>query len=75
MSLQTVDIYGVSLDVYYEITKERDPYGTGDSPTMYEIIIESIETTSDTQDLTELLTERVIELISKRIIELESENG
>lgn len=75
MSLQTVEIYGVKLDVYYEIMKERDPYGTGDSPTSYEIDIESIETVGDTQDITNILPESVIELIQQKLVELESENG
>jgi hypothetical protein len=71
MSLQTVTVFGVEFDVYYDLTVVRDAYGTGDSPTDYELEIESIEVVGDVQDLSNVLSDRVIELIEEQIIELE----
>jgi hypothetical protein len=75
MGLETVVVYGVSLDVYYDVSIEKDPYGTGDSPTSYEFDIKSIEAIGDTQDLTDLLHENVIESIHEQLIEAERDNG
>ena len=72
MSLLTVEVLGAKLDVYYDCTAERDPYGTGDSPTAYDIDIVSIESGADTQDIQELLANSVIQIILDEIIEHEA---
>ena len=72
MSLEQVEVLGVLFDVYYNCQIENDPYGTGDSPTSYDITIVSIETAGDTQDLQEVLANYVIEQIIEKLIKVES---
>lgn len=71
MGLQTIQVCGVDLDVYYDCTITRDPYGTGDSPTEYEVDIQAIEVAGDTQDIQEILADRCIEYIIDTIIQIE----
>ena len=73
MALESVKVYGIEFDVYYDCNTERDPYGTGDSPTSHDIDIISIEAGADTQDLQDVLANSVIEKIIEQIIEIESE--
>lgn len=70
--LQTIEVLGVEFDVYYECEVEHDPYGTGDSPTSYNIEIISIEAGTDTQDLHDLLSKFVIENITEQLINIEA---
>ena len=72
MSLEQVEVLGVKFDVYYECETEHDPYGTGDSPTSYDITIISIESGTDTQDLQEVLANYIIEQITEELIKVES---
>jgi hypothetical protein len=71
MGLQTIQVCGVDLDVYYDCTITRDPYGVGDSPTEYEVEIQAIEVTGDTQDIQDILADRFIDYIVDQIIEAE----
>lgn len=71
MGLETIQVCGIDLDVYYDCTITRDPYGTGDSPTEYEVDIQSIEVTGDTQNIQEILADRCIEYIIDKIIQIE----
>jgi hypothetical protein len=71
MGLQTLTICGVDLDVYYDCTITNDPFGTGDSPTEYEIDINAIEIAGDTQDIQDILADRCIDQIIDKLIEIE----
>ena len=70
--LETVEVFGVKLDVYYYFISEADPLGTGDSPTEHENDIYSIEDITGTQNLQDLLGESVIEKIMKEISLIEA---
>lgn len=67
MGLYMLKVYGVELDVYADVEIEKDPKGTGDSPDETHIDIISIESGTDTQDITALLSEDVIEKIGEQI--------
>lgn len=73
-TLETFEVYGIELDVFYECDVEIDPYGTGDSPTMYSVTIHSVETTDSTVNIEELLSKRVMDALEDEIIALESSN-
>lgn len=72
MGLMTTKINGIELDVYYSYESEKDPYGTGDSPTAHYVEIIAIEPEDSTVDITDLLSDRVIERIEQEIIEEEA---
>ena len=71
MSAQYLDleINGVELTVYYICSKERDQFGTGDSPTGYNVDILHVEAADSTINLIEVLQESVLEEIEAKIIE------
>ena len=71
MELQTLTICGVDLDIYYDCTITTDPFGTGDSPTEYEIDINAIEVAGDTQNIQDILADRCIDQIIDKLIEIE----
>jgi hypothetical protein len=73
-TLETFEVYGIELDVFYECDVEVDPYGTGDSPTMYSVTIHSVELTDSTQDIEELLSKRVMDALEDIIIAHEAGN-
>ena len=73
MSVETLNIEGVDWHVYYDVDKCTDAYGTGDSPTMYEINLFHIEAGEDTQDIKDFLNDVLIEKIYTELIEIESE--
>lgn len=73
-TLETFEVYGIELDVFYECDIEVDPYGTGDSPTTYSVTIYSVELTDSTQDIEELLSKRVMDALEDMIIEHEANN-
>lgn len=72
--LHTTEIHGVKLDVYYDCLKTTDGYGTGDSPTLYEIEFNSIETQGDSVCLISILSDSVLDEIEEEIIRFESGN-
>lgn len=72
MELRTVTIKGVELDVFYEYSSERDPYGTGDSPTAHYVDIRAVETTSDAIDIVDLLSAEVLNEIEQELINIEA---
>ena len=72
MELRTIEVKGVEFDVFYEFSSERDPLGTGDSPTAYHVEIKSIETICDSIDIIDYLAEWVIQSIYEQIIEIEA---
>jgi hypothetical protein len=72
MELRTIDVKGVEFDVFYEFSSERDPLGTGDSPTAYHVEIKSIELIYEPIDIIDYLAEWVIQSIYEQIIEIEA---
>ena len=66
----TVEVYGIKFDVDFEITSERDAYGTGDSPTMYDVSVFGVSVYgSDGTDLSEVLISSVIDKIEQEIVD------
>lgn len=72
MGLMTTTINNIKLDVYYSYESEKDPYGTGDSPTAHYVEIIAIEATDSTTDITDILSDAVIEQIEQEIIQEEA---
>ena len=72
MAIETLTINGIDLDVYYTSEKCRDAYGTGDSPTLYDIDIISIELTGDPTNISPILAESVSDEIYQQILNIES---
>ena len=70
-SFDTV-INGIDLTVYYTFEFERDPYGTGDSPDVYNIDITEVEVADSTVNILGLLPDSVISDIEDEIIDMES---
>lgn len=70
MPLETIELYGIILDVYFKHEIEKDPYGTGDSPTHHNIELVAVESPSDTINLIPLLCESVIERIENEILDI-----
>ena len=71
MELRQIEIYGIRLDVSYEIETIPDIYGTGDSPTEYSIFIEYVEIGQD--NIKELLKESIMDEIESKLIQIETE--
>lgn len=72
MSLESLTINGVNMDVYYDCHIERDPLGTGDSPTEYNIDLNEIEIGADTQNVLDILPAFIIDQIIDKLIQIES---
>jgi len=70
--LYTTKVNGIALDIYYDCITTTDGYGTGDSPTLYEIEFNSIETQNDSVCLISILSESVLNEIEEEIIRFES---
>ena len=70
-SLDTT-INGIDLTVYYTCEFERDPYGTGDSPDVYNIDITEVEVVDSTVNILSLLPDSVISDIEDEIIDQEA---
>ena len=69
-SFDTV-INGIDLTVYYTCEFERDPYGTGDSPDVYNIDITEVEVADSTVNILSLLPDSIISDIEDEIIDQE----
>jgi hypothetical protein len=69
-SLDTT-INGIDLTVYYTCEFESDPYGTGDSPDVYDIDITEVEVADSTVNILSLLPDSVISDIEDEIIDQE----
>jgi hypothetical protein len=74
MTCQTITINHIDLDVYYTCNKCTDAYGTGDSPTMYEIDIIAIEPYDSTINIMSLLCESTIQEVEDEILVIEKGN-
>jgi len=70
MPLETIQLYGITLDVYFKHDIEKDPYGTGDSPTFHNIELVAVESPTDTVNLIPLLCESDIEKIENEILDI-----
>ena len=70
MTLETIKLYGITLDVYFSHTVEKDPYGTGDSPTLHYVELRAVETPTDTVNLIPILCDSVIEKIENEIMDI-----
>ena len=73
MSSLTMEIKGITVDVYYDCIVTKDSYGTGDSPKSYEIEIFEIELDNSTVNIKDLLDDEYINKIESEIIRQESE--
>ena len=73
MGLMTTTINGIELDVYYTYESERDPYGTGDSPTSHYVEIIAVEAADSTIDIADILSSKVMDEIEQDIINQEAE--
>jgi hypothetical protein len=65
----TVEVYGIKFDVDFEIDSCRDAYGTGDSPTLYDVSVLAVSVYGDGQDLTDVLISSVIDKIEQEIVD------
>jgi len=74
MTVQTITINHIDLDVYYKCTKCHDAYGTGDSPTLYDIDLIAIEPTGSIVNIMSLICDSTIEQIEDEILSIEKEN-
>ena len=74
MSLTQVTIDDVDFDVYYTVEIEKDPYGTGDSPTSISVDIHEIELAGCAIDITPFISTWVYDSCVDAIIKEESSN-
>lgn len=74
MEQATINVKGVDFEVFYSLTSDKDPYGTGDSPTQYYLDVHAIaiEPIPESVDLKDHLSDWVIEYIESKIISLEA---
>ncbi len=72
MELLEIEVYGINFYCYYDVEIQTDPYGTGDSPTHYDITLNEISVDGSTTDLSEVLGQSVIDTIYDKILEHES---
>ena len=70
MPLETIQLYGITLDVYFKHEIEKDPCGTGDSPTHHNIELVAVETPTDTINLLPILCYTIIEKIENEILDI-----
>jgi hypothetical protein len=67
--IYTINLYGIELDVYADITRYSDGFGTGDSPDDVDVEILSIELPDSTQDLTNLLSDDTLIRVEDLVLE------
>lgn len=67
---EQITVDGFTFDVYFNIYKERDPYGTGDSPSQYFIDLHEISLADSNTDIMELLSNSIIDEIETTIIDI-----
>jgi hypothetical protein len=68
--IYTINLYGIELDVYANITRYSDGFGTGDSPDDVDVEILSIELPDSTQDLTNLLSDDTLIRVEDLVLEV-----
>ena len=67
--IYTINLYGIELDVYADINRHSDPFGTGDSPDDVDVDILSIELPDSTQDITDLLSDAALLRVEDLVLE------
>ena len=67
--IYTINLYGIELDVYANITRYSDGFGTGDSPDDVDVEILSIELPDSTQDLSNLLSDDTMIRVEDLVLE------
>ena len=67
--IYTINLYGIELDVYADITRYNDSFGTGDSPDDVDVEILSIELPDSTQDLSNLLSDDTMIRVEDLVLE------
>ena len=67
--IYTINLYGIELDVYADITRYSDGFGTGDSPDDVDVEILSIELPDSTQDLSNLLSDDTLIRVEDLVLE------
>lgn len=67
---EQITVDGFTFDVYFNIYKERDPYGTGDSPAQIYIELHEISLADSNTDITVLLSDSIIDEIENKIIDI-----
>ena len=67
--IYTINLYGIELDVYANITRYSDGFGTGDSPDDVDVEILSIELPDSTQDLSNLLSDETMIRVEDLVLE------
>ena len=67
--IYTINLYGIELDVYADITRYSDGFGTGDSPDDVDVEILSIELPDSTQDLSNLLSDDTMIRVEDLVLE------
>ncbi len=68
--IYTINLYGIELDVYADITRYNDPFGTGDSPDDVDVEILSIELPDSTQDISNLLSDDTLIRVEDLVLEV-----
>lgn len=72
MELEIITVLDIDFYVYYSVEIQKDPYGTGDSPTSYDIDINEVSLPGDVTNLIECLSSYVIDTIYDKLLEIES---
>ena len=72
MSVETLEVHNITFHVYYDCEIEKDPFGTGDSPTEYQVNITTIEIGEDAQNVYDILPNVIIEELTEQIIQIEA---
>ena len=67
--IYTINLYGIELDVYANITRYSDGFGTGDSPDDVDVEILSIELPDSTQDISNLLSDDTLIRVEDLVLE------
>jgi hypothetical protein len=68
--IYTINLYGIELDVYADITRYSDGFGTGDSPDDVDVEILSIELPDSTQDISNLLSDDTLIRVEDLVLEV-----
>lgn len=71
MAVYTIDLHGIELDVYADVTFEKDPYGTGDSPESVSVDINEVELAGSAVNILDLLSDNVVEHIGRLVVKEE----
>ena len=70
MQLDTITLYGIALNVYYDFSVTKDLYGTGDSPTSVEVTVLDVSLDNNATDLQDILSDEVKAEIERKLVKL-----